>query len=547
MRLFVVSNRVAVSTGQSAPGGMTVGIEGALRAHGGVWVGWSGKASTDGSVSSRCVAHGNVDYVTLDLPPEKFQGYYAGFANQVLWPLCHGRRDLVAYSSGDFESYLHVNGLFADELVRRLGPDDLIWIHDYHLVPLARALRARGVGSRIGFFLHTPFADPDDLFDLPVHGAIAESLEAYDLLGFQTRGDLESFRTFISRSRASRRLGSVHLTSPPRADVFPIGIETAEFESTARAAQIVDTRLSAIFDRLGSGIAAIISADRLDYSKAIPEKFRAFGAFLELHPEYEERVCLVQVAPIGRSEIPAYALEAARTRSAYRDLRAAHQRAELPVAELLTESVDRPSLAAAFRRSRVGLVTPFRDGMNLVAKEYVAAQDADDPGVLVLSSFTGAAEELSGGALLVDPREALSVVRALRQALEMGIEERRARWSKMISVICRNDAAAWAGNFIESLRGRREAPHLRSTSIAPSRDAPRARLDFRAVRTAQSSWEVQAVSDRARHLVVGRAAPGDGARTAFVTNNAGVNEFLLRVRSAGYTTELLGPNGPVKL
>ncbi|MEX2480754.1 MAG: trehalose-6-phosphate synthase [Gammaproteobacteria bacterium] len=456
---------------------MTVGIVGALKAHGGVWLGWSGQL-VDSPVSQRHHhADGAVEYVMLDLPATEFQGYYAGFANQVLWPLFHGRRDLIAYNRAAYDSYLAINARFADELASILRPDDIVWAHDYHLIPLACCLRARGVRNLIGFFLHTPFADPDDLMRLPVGDSIAEFLCAYDLVGLQTPADLRAFRAFLALRPLANRPGPLRLAVPPRSNVFPIGIDMAEFETIAAAAAIDDPALAAAFERLKPDVTPIIAVDRLDYSKGIVERVCAFDAFLNLHPEFARSVSLIQVAPIGRAEIPAYRSEAARVKHAFAALEAMQYWAELPAAQLLTDGVDRQSLAAAYRRSRVAMVTPLSDGMNLVAKEYVAAQDPRDPGVLVLSRFAGAAIELDVGAVLVDPCDLEDVVQALQRALMMPLSERQQRWRRMIDIIRQNDAAHWSSRFVAALaRAERAATSVPAPPRAAHQEANRVPL-----------------------------------------------------------------------
>jgi trehalose 6-phosphate synthase len=472
MRLVVVSNRVAVPDGSAAQaGGMTVGIVGALKADGGLWLGWSGQLVDGPTPERHHHADGAVEYVTLDLPASGFQGYYTGFANQVLWPLLHTRPDLVAYRRDDYDAYLTINAIFADELTRVLRPDDVVWVHDYHLIPLAHGLRARGVRNRIGFFLHTPFADPDDLMRLPVGDSIAEFLCAYDLVGLQTSADLQAFRAFLALRPLANRRGPLRLAVPPRSDVFPIGIDTAEFEDTAATAAIEDPALAAAFARLKPGVTPIIAVDRLDYSKGIAERVCALEAFFNLNPGFARNVSLVQVAPVGRSEIPAYRNEAARVEHAFDALGSRPDRGDVPPAQLLTEGVDRRSLAAAYRRSRVAMVTPLRDGMNLVAKEYVAAQDPDDPGVLVLSRFAGAADELDVGALLVDPCDLEDVAQALHRALIMPLAERQQRWRRMIAVVRHNDAAHWSSRFVAALaRAERAAARVPAAPLASGQD-----------------------------------------------------------------------------
>lgn len=463
MRLVVVSNKVTWPEGATKPGGMTVGIEAVLKIYGGVWIGWSGRCSGDDDVRARHrLVRDRVEYITLDLPAQEFHGYYTGFSNQVLWPAFHGRQDLMELSPQDYQDYLTINEVFADELVGILRPDDLISIHDYHLIPLGHILRRRGIRNRIGFFLHTPFAKPAVLSPLPMAADIAAFLCAYDLLGVQTPTDRQAWKDFLNAqtfpgtSRLTRRI------FPPRSAVMPIGIDTAEFEETAKSNRIDDPQLLRIFDHLPVGVTPIIAVDRLDYSKGLAERCTAFDAFLKEYPNFEGQVSLIQVAPDGRQDISAYRNEKMRVERAFSRLRAAHPKSQ--VAHLLTDAIDRSSLAAAYRRCRVGLVTPLRDGMNLVAKEYVAAQDPADPGALILSRFAGAARELETGAILVDPFDVPTVAAAIRRALTMTRTERLWRWETMIKSLRRNNAARWAKYFIETLRSD-EVAHL-GTSVA---------------------------------------------------------------------------------
>ncbi len=451
MRLIVVSNRVSVPSNDGVQaGGMTVGIRGTLDRCGGVWLGWSGRLAGDGHARRHHENRNGVDYITVDLPTNDFQGYYTGFANQVLWPLFHGRLDLVAFDPHAYGAYCRINAHFADELVRVIDVDDVIWVHDYHLIPLAYALRQRGVRNRIGFFLHTPFGDPADVMKLKVRDDLAQFLDAFDVLGFQTNDDLRAFRGFMAAQSWLNHRQPMRRAMPPLAATFPIGIDTSEFEAMARA-ELKDLRLRAAFEKLGSGASPIIAVDRLDYSKGIPERLCAFETFLTLHPEFAGRVGLIQVAPKSRDSVPAYRAEAKRVNRALSGLCATHEWGAFPPAQLLTDGVDRRSIAAAYRRSRVALVTPLRDGMNLVAKEYVAAQDPDDPGVLVLSPHAGAGAELSDGALMVDPHDPIAVAQALERALTMERGERQQRWAAMMRPIRRNDVGNWATTFLAAL------------------------------------------------------------------------------------------------
>jgi len=444
MRLVVVSNRVSPRSGGIQPGGLTVGLEAALAAHGGIWFGWSGRL-VDGKASpcQTSTAKG-ICRITIDLPRARFDGFYNGFSNQCLWPLFHGRSDLVRYSISDYADYRSINSLFAAALARHLRPDDVIWIHDYHLIPLGQALRDLGIRNRIGFFLHIPFPGAAEFRTLPVHRALGQSLRAYDLVGFQTCMDRAKYLSY----QRDDYLPTSH--EKDMSGVFPIGIATRSFEALASTASISSEPLKGIFQGLPPNVRTIIGVDRLDYTKGLPARFAAYARLLSRSPELASTTRFVQVAPVGRQDVPAYRQEARRVHDAAADINRRFGCPDRHPVHLVSEAVSRHDLAAAYRRSRIGLVTPIRDGMNLVAKEYVAAQDPGDPGVLILSRTAGAAEELTD-ALLVDATDTAAVVAALEKALTMPLTERRRRWSAMISVLRRNDAAMWSKTFLDHL------------------------------------------------------------------------------------------------
>jgi len=449
-RLVVVSNRVP-SLSEAAAGGLAVGLKAALEESGGLWFGWSGRLSDDSRPGISEVD--SFRLATIDIPQEDFEAYYNGCANRTLWPLLHGRLDLAHFETGDYPAYRRVNALFADSLLPLLEPDDTVWIHDYHLIPLGRELRRRGLRAPLGFFLHTPFPGPDIISALPWQHDLADDLAAYTLVGFQTHRDCRNFRDFIERDIG----GSVSADGQARADghrfqigAFPISIDVDRFSSLAASPETrrLLGRLQACVDPWHG----VIGVDRLDYSKGLPERFTAFGAFLEAFPQYQGKASLTQIAVPSRESVPEYMrlkqeLEAmvGRINGRYAELD------WLPIRYLNT-SFSQGRLAALYRCNRVGLVTPLRDGMNLVAKEYVAAQNPQDPGVLILSRFAGAAEELDS-ALTVNPYDVDGVSRALDAAFAMSLSERRARWQAMMGVLRRNDIADWRRNFLASLAG----------------------------------------------------------------------------------------------
>jgi len=451
-RLVVVSNRVA-SPREVKPGGLAVAMQAALREAGGLWFGWSGTIGNDPSIKTERA--GPVEYLTFDLARKDYDDYYAGFANRTLWPLFHFRPGLVDFSRDAYAGYLRVNALFADHLAGFLRPDDVVWIHDYHLLPLPAMLRERGVRSRIGFFLHTPLPPPALLTMLPVHRELFGALACCDLVGFHTQSYVRAFHDYaIAELGAEVNERGVHSVQGGRqsfrVDAFPIGVDVAQVAGDAvHASGLAATRrLQQSLD----GKALVIGVDRLDYSKGLPERFRAFGRFLAAYPDQHRRVTLLQIAPSSRGEVPEYLQLRRELEGIAGAINGRYAEPDWVPVRYVNKAFQPATLAGFFRLARVGLVTPFRDGMNLVAKEYVAAQDPDDPGALVLSRFAGAAEELDA-AVLVNPFDPDGVAQALRAALLMPLAERKARWREMMDLIQANDIEAWRHRFLAALSG----------------------------------------------------------------------------------------------
>ena len=451
-RLVIVSNRVALPTERNArAGGLAIAMGEALNPGGGVWFGWSGEIADQASSAPRSVDAGNVTYVTVDLTRKDYADYYVGYSNGALWPLLHYRLGLVTYSRAAFDGYMRVNAYFARMLKTILEPGDVIWVHDYHLIPLAAELRKLGVTDRIGFFLHTPFPARQLIETLPRHGVLLQALAAYDLVGFQTDESARAFLDSVAEIAHGRLLdGGEFMIGERRVRVaaFPIGIDTERFARVAeRAVRGRDGQR--LLQSMGSR-ALIIGVDRLDYSKGIANRFEAIDSLMADHPEHRGQFSYLQITPVSRGEVAQY-------RALRRELEAASGAINGKFAEYdwtplryLNQSFSRNVLAGFYRIARIGLVTPLRDGMNLVAKEYVAAQDPADPGVLVLSRFAGAAQELKA-ALQVNPYEVDDIAAALHRALRMPLDERRVRWRHMMEVVKRNTAATWQASFLTAL------------------------------------------------------------------------------------------------
>jgi trehalose 6-phosphate synthase len=451
-RLVVVSNRVSLpdTRGGARAGGLEVAVHAALHQRTGIWFGWSGKTGPLDSLETQTVKHGNIEYVVTDLGEEDYQEYYNGFANRVLWPLLHYRFDLAEFSRRDYSGYVRVNQRFADELDKILKPDDLVWVHDYHFIPLAKELRDRGRANRIGFFLHVPFPPPEIITALPNHERIIPALGHYDLVGFQTGDDAFNFSRYLSRECGfhSRDYSFLIGNRTMRVDAFPVGIDTENMVRLARRA--ARTRfVKDVVDSL-SGRLMIIGVDRLDYSKGIVNRMEAFERFLASSAEWRDRVSYLQITPKSRSDIPEYAEMERLVGATAGRINGTYGEASWTPIRYVNRAYNRSALAGLYRAARAALVTPLRDGMNLVAKEYVAAQDADEPGVLILSRFAGAARELEQ-ALLVNPYDADGVAAAIKRALSMPLDERKDRHAAMFKLVADNTVEAWATRFVREL------------------------------------------------------------------------------------------------
>jgi trehalose 6-phosphate synthase len=451
-RLVVASNRVALPNSKEHAGGLTVALRAALAETGGMWFGWSGRRVRTASGERHVEQDGNVTYCTVDLSYQDFEAYYNGFANRTLWPLLHFRMDLVDYSRETWAGYRRVNALFAERLTRELREDDVIWVHDYHLIPLAQELRARGVRNRIGYFLHVPMPSSDLLAALPAHREVFAALSSYDLVGFQTARDLERFQDYVRLFGGGRVVATGELQTADgqrfRAGAFPISIDTPVI---ARQAAVAAKRASVqtLCASLG-GRKLAIGVDRLDYSKGLPERFRAFERHLERHPDQRGQLTFLQIAPPSRGEVPEYQALRRELEGLSGHINGLHAAPDWTPMRYVNRNFPHDVLTGFYRVANIGLVTPLRDGMNLVAKEYVAAQDPDDPGVLVLSRFAGAASEL-GAALQVNPYDLDGVADSIALALAMSLGERKERWRSMMDTLERHDINAWRRTYLETL------------------------------------------------------------------------------------------------
>lgn len=455
-RLVIVSNRVADPSKGSA-GGLAVCLLDALRQRGGLWFGWNGDiVQSEADIAVSCQKYDRCVLMTMALTERDYKEFYLGFSNEVLWPVHHYRLDLAYLTRESAEGYRRVNARFADVLTPHLNRSDLVWVHDYHLIPLGADLRARGVGNEIGFFFHIPFPPPEILMATPEYEWLVSSLLDYDVVGFQTATDQANFCRFVLEHLGGEMAGPDTLKIGGKfvtAAVFPVGIDVDAFSAMSKSPE-AKKRIQRTLVR-GEKRTYIIGVDRLDYSKGLPERFRAFRHFLESYPADRKPATLIQIASPTRDDLRAYIdirheLEAlsGKINGKFGDF-------DWTPLRYIHRTVARDVIAALFRASRIGLVTPLRDGMNLVAKEYIAAQNAADPGVLILSKFAGAADDLDA-ALIVNPYDIDEVGHAMRRAIEMRKAERLDRYRTLMKRIRQHDANSWMTSFLRVLRNCRK-------------------------------------------------------------------------------------------
>lgn len=452
-RLIVISNRVQPPSEEANAnqGGLAVALSAALRESNGIWFGWSGEETEEFTGDINFQKTLGVTTATINLEAQDIEEYYNGYANRTLWPLFHYRIDLAEFERGFAGGYERVNARFADTLIPLIAPDDLVWVNDYHLIPLGRELRARGCANRIGFFLHIPWPPMRLLLSLPSHRELVESLFAYDVVGFHTRDWLDSFLDYASSQLDAEidpgdivRYGDRTI----QAVVCPIGIDTADFMAAAESETA--SRMYEAMMASANGRAMIVGVDRLDYSKGLQERFQGYERFLAAHPDLHEKVFLLQIAPPSRADVQSYQEIRASLDALTGRINGEYASAEWVPIRYVNKGYPRDALAGIYRAARVGLVTPLRDGMNLVAKEYVAAQDPEDPGVLILSHFAGASAQMAE-ALLVNPYSAEDLADALAQALSMPRAERIRRWNALIENVRQQDVTWWLRCFVANL------------------------------------------------------------------------------------------------
>jgi trehalose 6-phosphate synthase len=469
--LVVVSNRVARgNANEPMTGGLAAALLPVVEKSGAIWVGSSGRVR-DGAQKepfAEIEALGAGALAMLDLPAAHYGGYYEGFANSALWPALHSRADLIRASQEDYLSYREVNAFMARALLRFRKPDTVFWIQDYHFLALGAELRDLGVTQPVGFFLHTPWPARALMEGVPHHRELIEAMLAYDLIGFQTRDDCDNFLGYLSSSLGLKIEDGV-VTSrygKSRLAVFPIGIDAEKF--ARQAAKAMSHPDVSRLRRSLNGEKLAIGVDRLDYSKGLVNRISAFDRMWTLQPALARTVSLLQIATPSRGAIEAYGNLQSELARLVSDVNGRHGEVDWTPIRYLNKGFSQTVLAGLYRTAQVGVVTPLNDGMNLVAKEYVAAQNPADPGVLVLSKFAGAADELDT-ALLVNPHDIDGMARTIAVALSMPLIERRMRWEAMMAKLRNHTIQQWFADFVDALQETRiDKPTTALPMIEPS-------------------------------------------------------------------------------
>jgi trehalose 6-phosphate synthase len=475
--LVITSNRMPDPDARAQPvGGLVSALLPAIEAEGGAtWFGWDGRSGRERGARVVRARTGSIDTCSIALPGALVDRSYNGHCNGALWPILHSFPGRLEADARDHDAYRAVNETFARAMRRRLRDVDRVWVHDFHLFPLARELRALGFRGRIGFFLHVPFPPPEVLVLFPWARQLLDDLAAYDLVGFHVPEYAASYARACEQEEAR---------VAPHVGVYPIGIDPAPYDAWSRddASLIRGRELRMALH----GRKVVLGVDRLDYTKGIPERLRIFAKLLERHPEWRRKVSFIQISAPSRTRVAEYVRMRRSVEEMVGNLNGTYGDPDWVPVRYLFQAYDQRTLAAFYREADVALVTPLRDGMNLVAKEFVAAQTGD-PGVLVLSRFAGAAVELDQ-ALIVNPYDADGSADVLARALELPLEERVARQAALIAKVRAQTAAAWSSAFLRDLdqvkragRAGRRAPVRAARPPAGARSARgrRARCDSR--------------------------------------------------------------------
>jgi alpha,alpha-trehalose-phosphate synthase [UDP-forming] len=490
MRLLVVSNRLPVVLEQTdqgwqtrpGSGGLVTALAPVLSKWDGTWIGWPGVPHSDDLDRTLADVAREQGYQLAPVPltADEQRDFYEGFSNQIIWPLFHDLQSLCNFEPEYWTSYVTVNAKFVDVVVRTARPDDFVWVHDYHLMGLGPRLRQHLPRNRLGFFLHIPFPPPDIFCKLPWRGEVLEDLLRYDLVGFQTPRDLANFidcvRTLLPGAKKRRApRGAVRLTHRDRTCVlgaFPIGIDFQEFAEVAASPAVAERVRELRADMQGQRV--VLGVDRLDYTKGIPYRLRAFQRALRRFPDMHRNVTLLQVVVPSRESVQEYQDLKAQIEQIVSQVNGEFtQPGWVPIHHVF-RSVSREELVAYYRLADVALVTPLKDGMNLVAKEYCACQ-RDGDGVLILSEFAGSAVQLGRAAVVVNPYDLDRVAEAVHYAVSLTPQQRRPAMRRLRRLVRDHDVHRWVAAFLAAAEPTEPPPSGSADRASPAGDRPRPR------------------------------------------------------------------------
>ena len=490
-RVINVSNRLPVLIRKHAggarversSGGLATALEAGWRHQRGVWIGWAGTSPTQHVEPLLLKASQTRSYTlrSVSLTEEEIAKFYSGFANEIIWPLFHDMPSRCNFDPEYWEIYQRVNRKFGKVVAETATEGDFVWVHDYHLMLTADAMRQAGVRVPMGFFLHIPFPGPDVFEKLPWKKPILESLLKFDVIGFQSDHDRANFVGCLQRllPEAALEPGSPHpqvCLQRKRTVIgtFPIGIDFEEF--ARQAAEPAIESHSAEIRRRVSGDTLVLGVDRLDYTKGIPERLKSFRLLLRRFPEQRGHITLVQVVVPSREEIPNYKHLRREVELLVSQINGEFTEPGWVPIHYIHRNLGREELLAYYRAADIGLVTPLKDGMNLVAKEFCAAQ-IDERGVLIVSEFAGAGPELRSGAILVNPNDFAEVAQALQHAAKMPAEEKRSRMRLLREIVKEHNVQRWIRSFLQAVPAAGASPQGGSTDDSGSESPLKHRRD----------------------------------------------------------------------
>jgi trehalose 6-phosphate synthase/phosphatase len=469
-RLIVVSNRLPVVLKKGkhkqyelkpAAGGLVTALVPVLKRRGGLWVGWSGSYAEEGADLETLLMEQTLDsnyaLSPVEISLQEYKRYYKGFSNEVLWPLFHNLSNYCNFLPEYYDSYTQVNRKFARKVTEDLEEHDFVWVQDYHLIHVAEYLRDTNVGNPLGFFLHIPFPPAETFQRLPYRREILRALLAYDMIGFQTPADLQNFLDAVSHLADATEIRRSHsglamITTKERicrAGVFPISIDFDEFSREADKPAVVQ-EAEAIREEY-PGQTLILGIDRLDYTKGIPQRLRAYRTLLEENPHLLGTVVLMQIMVPSRGDIGEYGDLKSDIEQLIGEINGRFSRIGWIPIQYRYCSLGRDELLAYYRAAGIALITPLKDGMNLVAKEYCAANNHEE-GVLILSEFAGSICQLREGALLVNPFDETSIAEAVKTALRLDPGEKRDRMRELRRIVRRFDIYRWVDDYLQMAR-----------------------------------------------------------------------------------------------